>query len=530
MHPNGMFAVALALPLLAEPAALAAATSSWGQYNRQLTGERWSELREIDTETVGRLGVLCSYDLGARTSFQSGLLQVQGHLIGTTESDTFAIDPDTCSEQWRSHETLSRRAPRVNRGAAYADHRIFRGLGDGRVAAYDSGDGHRLWEARLEATGVAPEVTAAPLTWNGLVYIGTAGGDTRAALGVMYALDGGDGRVLWHFALVPENAAEATRRDWRNAPGIPVSGGGTWSTTTLDPIEGLLYVPVGNAAPAFARSLRPGANRYTESVLVLDARRGDYAGDLSVRPGDFHDWDVSSAPVIVSLPNGRRLLAVGAKDGYLHVFDLTTRARLYDTAITRIENAEAPLGAAPVRFCPGAQGGIEWNGPAWDPQSGLIFTGATDWCTTVATQDAATLRATTDGADWTGAQGSGARALYGHPDPVAASAGWVYAIEAVSGRVRWRFRAARPIVAGVTPTAGGVVFAGDTAGTLYVLEAASGRLLWQRGLGGALGGGLITYDAGRGQRIAVAVGMSSPLWPAPASTGRVVVLGIAPPR
>jgi hypothetical protein len=45
-------------------------------------------------------------------------------------------------------------------------------------------------------------------------------------------------------------------------------------------------------------------------------------------------------------------------------------------------------------------------------------------------------------------------------------------------------------------------------------------------LGGAIGGGVITYDTGVGQKIAVAVGMTSPIWPAPKVNGKIVVLGL----
>jgi len=45
-------------------------------------------------------------------------------------------------------------------------------------------------------------------------------------------------------------------------------------------------------------------------------------------------------------------------------------------------------------------------------------------------------------------------------------------------------------------------------------------------LGGAIAGGVITYDSGQGQKIAVAAGMTSPIWPTPKINGKVVVLGL----
>ena len=56
----------------------------------------------------------------------------------------------------------------------------------------------------------------------------------------------------------------------------------------------------------------------------------------------------------------------------------------------------------------------------------------------------------------------------------------------------------------MTPTAGGVVFFGDIGGNFYVLDAANGQKLWGQNIGGAIGGGVITYTANGAQRVAVA--------------------------
>ena len=83
------------------------------------------------------------------------------------------------------------------------------------------------------------------------------------------------------------------------------------------------------------------------------------------------------------LPLRRRLLAEAPKDGHLHVIDLASGRQLYSKAVTRVLNVEAPMTTAGTRFCPGSQGGAEWNGPAYSPVNNLIFTGEVDWCTTV---------------------------------------------------------------------------------------------------------------------------------------------------
>jgi len=62
------------------------------------------------------------------------------------------------------------------------------------------------------------------------------------------------------------------------------------------------------------------------------------------------------------------------------------------------------------------------------------------------------------------------------------------------------------------------------AGRLYALDARDGRVLWTHDTGGAIGGGVISYVAGGKQRVAVASGMTSPIWPTPDVTARIIVL------
>jgi alcohol dehydrogenase (cytochrome c) len=80
------------------------ATGDWPSYNKTLTSERFSDLGQINTKNVGKLKVLCTYDIQRLTAFEDGLIMVEGALIGTTEFDIFSLDPATCAENWRTHE------------------------------------------------------------------------------------------------------------------------------------------------------------------------------------------------------------------------------------------------------------------------------------------------------------------------------------------------------------------------------------------------------------------------------------------
>src|SRR5215471_18341816 len=123
--------------------------ADWPSYNKTLTSERFSDLSQINTKNVAKLKVLCTYDTWRLTSFETGLIMVEGALIGTTEFDIFSIDPATCAENWRTHEEYPAYILPTNRGAAYFGGMLFRGTQDGRVLAYDFKTGKRLWEATI---------------------------------------------------------------------------------------------------------------------------------------------------------------------------------------------------------------------------------------------------------------------------------------------------------------------------------------------------------------------------------------------
>jgi alcohol dehydrogenase (cytochrome c) len=63
-------------------------------------------------------------------------------------------------------------------------------------------------------------------------------------------------------------------------------------------------------------------------------------------------------------------------------------------------------------------------------------------------------------------------------------------------------------------------------GNFYALDANDGRKLWGEKIGGAIGGGVITYMADHAQRVAVATGLTEVLWPTEITTAKVSILGV----
>jgi alcohol dehydrogenase (cytochrome c) len=415
---------------------------------------------------------------------------------------------------------------------------LFRGTQDGRVLAYDFKTGKRLWETTIADAKRGESVPSAPIAWDGLVFVGNAGGDFKGGKGHMYALDAKTGKIVWEFFLVPRTEGEATRgpqgatplnmSTWKNAAGIPISGGATWTSYTLDTKTGQLYVPGGNPAPDFAIAAREGENLYTDSVVVLDAKTGDYKHHFKLVPKDWHDWDVSNPPVLIQTMGGKQLMSVAPKDGYLYGFDRADNRPLYRVPVTQVEDVAATFSPGEaVHFCPGAVGGAEWNSPAYDPQTNLIVVGEVDWCDTATPKDVNELRSVKVGQPWAGMATWNPFWMFGRFGGADGHwAGWIYAVDADTGVWKWRLKSNYPIVSGMTPTAGGVVFFGDLGGNFYALDAANGQKLWGQELGGAIGGGVITYTVNGAQKVAVAAGFTHPAWPTKIVTAKIVVLGL----
>jgi alcohol dehydrogenase (cytochrome c) len=506
-------------------------TADWPSYNRTLTSERYAPHDQINRTNVSRLKPLCIYDLNLEGSFQTGPIVIGRTLFATTDKEVIAIDAETCQQKWRVREedtaVGSRVGLRVNRGVAYLDGRLFRGTGDGEVIAYNAADGQKMWTRRIADRQKGESVPSAPIAWDGRVFIGTAGSDVYGVRGRVYGLDAKTGDILWETYTVPtdtpqpgnEKMQAQARATWGNANDVPITGGGTWTSYSLDTERGLLYLPVGNPGPDFTTAVRPGANLYTNSILVLDAKTGIYRNHYSLVPADFHDWDLAAAPVLVTTRGGKRIVAGAPKDGLLHVYDVATDKKLYATAITTRESEELPLSTMPIRFCPGPAGGTEWNGPAYSPDTNLLYDGTVDWCATV-TLDASEL-AKKPGQAWTGTELTN---QFGKRD--LNWSGWVTGTDADTGQVRWRFHAGAPVLSGITPTKGGLVFAGDMDNHAYAFDAATGRVLWRAELPGAPGGGVITYMVDNQQRVAYVTGTRSPIFPVTPASAKIVIFGL----
>jgi alcohol dehydrogenase (cytochrome c) len=474
----------------------------WVYVDHDLAGTRYSQLKQITTKNVSQLVKACAYTFPDKEPSQTAPIVSRGRMYLTTSHYTVAVDAADCHLIWSSTWTPREHEPaNTHRGAAFADGKIIRGTNDGFLLALDAKDGHTLWAKQIADPKEGYFISMPPLIHGDLIYIGPAGAET-AARGWVGAFRISDGGQVWRFNIVPDDG-EPGADTWGPDPAARRHGGGNlWTPMSFDLQKNLLYVPGGNAAPDLYDDDRPGDNLYTNSLIALDATTGHLNWYRQFVPHDVHDYDLSHvAPVFKTKISGstRNVIASTGKDGLLRLLDRDSKDLIYSAPFTSRLNVEAPVARTPVRVCPGTLGGEEWNGSSYYAKQNILIVPATDWCAEFS-KDAT---APDPEKEHTHAFYFGGQTKF---DPWSAARGRLTAFDASTGQEKWRYDAAKPMIAGVTTTAGDLIFTGDLGGNLLALDARSGKVLLRSELGGPAGGGVVTYIARGVQNVAVVSG------------------------
>ncbi len=372
------------------------ADAGWPMFNQTYDAQRYSPLAQIDTTNVAQLKEICRVRVGELGGFGGSPIVVDGVMYVTFGNATLAINPVDCGVVWKTLYVPEQAPPAgpSNRGVAFADGRLFRGTGDGRVIALDAKTGQEQWRTKAADPTNGEGISAAPVVWEGKVYVGIAGSELGVH-GRLFALDAKSGSIVWTFNTVPQGT-EFGVETWKDLS-WQTGGGGTWSTVSLDPTTGEVFVPVGNPSPDFflphrSKRSKLGDNLFTNSVVAVNARSGALSWYFQATPTDDRDLDQAAAPMLFTLANGRAAMAAASKDGYLRVIDRATHQLVYKAQVTTIRNEGKPVTSKGIESCPGTLGGTQWNGPALDVSQRAIVVGAVDWCSLLQRDDSVTYK------------------------------------------------------------------------------------------------------------------------------------------
>jgi polyvinyl alcohol dehydrogenase (cytochrome) len=251
--------------------------------------------------------------------------------VGSAAGLIHALRAETGCLQWTFQANGSVRTSilSVPQGA---HHTLLFGDMTGWFYAVEAESGKLLWKQHVE-THDSTRLTGGPAVYQGVVYVPVASWEeTRAGdpeypcctfRGSIVALRIKDGTQLWKTYMTAP--PQATGKSKRGTPVFGPSGVGVWSTPTVDPKRGVLYITTGDnySAPetdtsdaVIALSLKTGSFVWKKQITADDVYSGACAGTQECGP----DFDFGSSAILVS-SGGRDLLLAGQKSGFVHALD-----------------------------------------------------------------------------------------------------------------------------------------------------------------------------------------------------------------
>ena len=155
------------------------------------------------------------------------------------------------------------------------------------------------------------------------------------------------GQLRWRFHTVPR-PGEYGHQTWGGDSWKLRGGANLWTVSSVDEELGLVFAPLGSPSYDYYGGDRPGANLFGNSLVALDCRTGSRRWHFQSIHHDIWDWDLPSQPSLVEVVrNGKPVKAVtlATKTGFLFVFDRATGEPLFD-----IEEHPVPAGDIPGEY------------------------------------------------------------------------------------------------------------------------------------------------------------------------------------
>jgi quinoprotein glucose dehydrogenase len=340
------------------------AQADWPSYGNDPGGMRYSALSQINHDNVTHLKVAWIYHTGdisdgsggrRRSGFENTPILVDGTLYVTTPFNrVIALDPETGTARWsydpKIDQTWQAGDGLINRGVATwvdgkaaADkpcrRRIFEATIDARLIGLDAANGHpcpdfgKQGEVSLrEVAGFRAgwyHMTSPPAVIDDLVVVGSSiddNGRVDMPSGVVRAFDARTGALRWSWDPIPPNRPDSAASASINTNAATWTSGAAnaWSIMSVDPDRHLVFVPTGSASPDYFGGLRPGDDKWADSVVALDSRTGKLVWGFQLVHHNLWDYDTAAPPLLATLPHDGKMIPVviqGNKTGFLYVLD-----------------------------------------------------------------------------------------------------------------------------------------------------------------------------------------------------------------
>jgi len=491
--------------------------SDWPSFHGHVSGNRYSELKQIDKTNVARLAPKWVFPVPDSGRLQ-GTPQVVGGIMYMPHTNTvIALDAGSGARLWSFNRPVTQglignaRSIGNNRSVSIAGDKVFMQTDNAHLIALNRFTGAILWETEMADWRQNYNTTGSLLAVENLVVAGTAGGE-EGVRGFLAAYDQETGKEVWRTWTVPA-PGEKGSETW-DGPDIAHGGGPTWMTGSYDPQTKTIYWPTGNAGPDFNGDNRKGDNLYTCAILALDVATGKMKWYFQATPHDEWDWDAVQPLVLVDTNwqgQPRKLLLQANRNGFFYVLDRVTGKLLSATPL--VKKLTWAKGIAPdgrpmmnpnqvpteegTLICPAVEGAANFFSTSYSPLTGLFYVNTLEKCAVYTKRTPSTWTA---GRSYTA--GGGRRVSDEKPQK------FLRAFDIRNGKVVWELPqdGQADSWSGTLTTASGIVFFGDDADALGAADASTGKRLWSFPFTETLHTSPMTYMFDNKQYVSIAVG------------------------